>query len=110
MQPQSSTNISKGGHAEGTTERLNERLKEECRSYPVNTHPQESYPTDDHDEGVDGSGISWPSRTEEQQKLDKEDEKKYNYLTQKSQKDRKEAEANYDEGVDGSGAEWKFSP
>ncbi|CAO3660429.1 unnamed protein product [Umbelopsis ramanniana] len=108
IQPQLS-NISKGGHAEGTTERLNERLNEECRSCPVNEHPQDSFPSDDRDEGIDGTGLSWPSRTEEQQKLDQEEEKKYQYLTHKFQKDKKDAETNYDEGVDGSGAEWKHS-
>ncbi|KAG2184216.1 hypothetical protein INT44_009231 [Umbelopsis vinacea] len=105
-----SSSISKGGHAEGTTERLNERLNEECRSHPVNEHPEASYASDNHDEGVDGSGLSWPSRTEEQQKLDREDEKKYQYMTDKFQKDRKDTEDNYDEGVDGTGAEWMHSP
>jgi hypothetical protein len=99
--------MSNQDHAEGTTERLNQQLREQSRSFPVNEQPQATLLTDDTDEGVDGTGVSWPSRTEEQQKLDKEEEKKYKYLADKFNKVAEQtADQQDDEGVDGTGTKW----
>lgn len=102
--------------ARGTTERLNEQLERNSRSLPVIEHPRQSYTqSEDNDEGIDGTGVSWPSREKAaQEDRNMADQEKaaadQAHQPQEHQSSaEKEEGSDDDEGVDGSGITWNNS-
>jgi hypothetical protein len=103
------TAMSKQGHAEGTTERLNERLEEQSRSFPVSEHPSKPLlGRRDIDEGIDGTGVTWPSRTAEIQKNEKAELAKQEKAQEKEHQNDETDQLDDDEGIDGSGVTWSY--
>jgi hypothetical protein len=104
--------MSTHGYAEGTTERLNEQLEKTLSSCPVNDEPgQKRTQSDNGDEGIDGTGVTWPSRTQQAQKdHNKAEQQKAAADQAQPGGNHKSSEENDDEGVDGSGLTWKNSP
>lgn len=100
--------------ARGTTERLNEQLERNSRSFPVIEHPTYTQ-SEDNDEGIDGTGVSWPSRDKAAQEDRKKAEQQKAAADQAHQPQEhqstgaNEEGSDDDEGVDGSGITWNNS-
>ncbi|KAG2176415.1 hypothetical protein INT43_005649 [Umbelopsis isabellina] len=102
--------MSKQGHAEGTTQRLNERLEEQSQSFPVCENPKvPQLGHKDSDEGIDGTGVTWPSRTAELEKNEKEQLAKQEQAQKSADhKNEDKDQLSDDEGIDGSGVTWNY--
>ncbi|KAJ2955870.1 hypothetical protein NQZ79_g8202 [Umbelopsis isabellina] len=102
--------MSKQGHAEGTTQRLNERLEEQSRSFPVCENPTNPPlgRRDTSDEGIDGTGVTWPSRTAELEKNEKEHLAKQDQAQKADHETEEKDQLSDDEGIDGSGVTWSY--
>ena len=76
-------------------------------SLPVNVHPTHTTLSDsnDNDEGVEGTGVTWSSRTDGQDSGKKTESERQDQA-RVAQKGLSADEDNEDEGIDGTGISW----